>query len=246
METRSMTGASRPAPDQSRRVPATAAGLGLLVMAVLAPIAQFGVLQKLIVPADAAATVTNIAGSPGQFWMAIAAFLAVAVLDVMVAWGVYRLLRPANERLALIVASLRVVYAALFAVALVNLMDVAQLIGGASATALQSDQLRTHVATSIASFNGGWNLALGVFGAHLVALGFLLLRFSAPRLLAALVAIAGAGYLVDSIATVLVADYTLKISTFTFIGEAILIFWLLWIAIKGVRATPALTPAPVA
>lgn len=31
----------------------------------------------------------------------------------------------------------------------------------------------------------------------------------------------------------MVADYALTIGTFTFVGEALLIFWLLWRAIKG-------------
>ncbi len=50
-----------------------------------------------------------------------------------------------------------------------------------------------------------------------------------------MIAIADAGYLVDGIGTVLVADYTPMISTFTFIGEVALIVWLLWKAIRRPR-----------
>src|SRR5919112_4068897 len=46
----------QPTTDISRRAVALIAGFSLLVMAVLAPFARFGVLQNLIVPADAAAT----------------------------------------------------------------------------------------------------------------------------------------------------------------------------------------------
>ncbi len=53
----------RPKVDISRRKVALIAGIGLLVMAVLAPLAKFGVLQNLVVPTDAAATVQNIAAS---------------------------------------------------------------------------------------------------------------------------------------------------------------------------------------
>ena len=111
-------------------------------MALLAPFAQFGVLQTLIVPADAAATTNNIAASAGLFRAAIAAFLLVAILDVVVAWALYVLLRPVNEGLALLVGWLRVVYAAVFAYALVNLFDVAQLVHGATGPALQSGPSR--------------------------------------------------------------------------------------------------------
>src|SRR5919112_37385 len=60
----------RPTIDISRRAVALIAGIGLLVMAVLAPFAHFGVLPSLIVPADAAATVQNITDSEGLFRLA--------------------------------------------------------------------------------------------------------------------------------------------------------------------------------
>ena len=51
--------------------------------------------------------------------------LVVAVLDVMVAWALYAVLRPVNRGIALLAAWLRVVYAAVFAAALSNLFVVA-------------------------------------------------------------------------------------------------------------------------
>jgi hypothetical protein len=233
----------------TNRKVALATASSLLVMAILAAFAQFGVLKTLIVPADAAATTDNIAASIGLFQAAIAAFLVVAILDVVVAWGFYVLLRPIDERLALLVGSLRVVYAAIFAFALINMLDAARLVHGASETALQSGQFQAQVAASVASFDTVWHVALGIFGLHLVGLGLLLTRFAAPRLLAALVVLAGVGYLADALGTALVADYELTISTFTFVGEALLIVWLFWLAAKGSRSSEAVVggaPASVA
>jgi hypothetical protein len=240
MTDRTVTGTTA---DYSQRKVAVAAAFSLLFMAVLAPFAQFGVLKTLIVPADAAVTTTNIAGSLGLFQAAIAAFVLVAILDVVAAWGFYILLRPVDQRLALLVGSLRVVYAAIFAFALVNLVDAARLVGGATTTALHSDSLQAQVAASVASFDTGWHLALGIFGLHLVGLGALLFRFPAPRLLAALVVLAGAGYLADSIGTIFIADYGPTISTFTFVGEALLIFWLFRRAARGLRSSEAVVAA---
>ena len=222
---------------RSERKVVTATAFSLLLMAIVAPFAQFGVLKTLIVPADAALTTTNIAGSLGLFQAAIAAFVLVAILDVVVAWGFYILLRSVDQRLALLVGFLRVAYSATFALALLNLLDAARLVGGATTTALHSDSLQAQVAASVASFDTGWHLALGIFGLHLVGLGALLFRFAAPRLLAALVVLAGAGYLADSIGTIIVADYGLTVSTFTFVGEALLIFWLFWRAARGSRSS---------
>lgn len=235
MQIRSSTDASHQAPDRSKRRVALATAVGLLLMAILAPVANFGVLQTLVIPTDAAATITNIATSAGLFGAAIAAFLAVAILDVVVAWGSYRLLRPVDQRLALVVGWLRVVYAVAFAVSLLGLIEAARLVAGATESALQSASLQAQVASSVSSFDTGWRLALGIFGLHLVGLGFLLSRFAAPRLLAGLVALAGVGYLVDALGKLLIADYALTIGTFTFVGEALLIFWLFWFAVRGSR-----------
>jgi hypothetical protein len=238
MTDRSMTDPNRPTADHSKRNVALVAAIGLLLMALLAPFAQFGVLASLIVPTDAMATTNNIAASMGLFGAAIAAFLVVAILDVVVAWGMYVLLRPLNEPVALLVAWLRVVYAVVFAYALLNLLDVAQLLNGASAATLQSDQLHTQVATSVAAFRNGWDLALAIFGLHLVGLGGLLyLSADFPKVLGALVILAGTGYLADSFGRIVVPGYTLTISTFTFVGEALLIVWLFKLAIRGSRSS---------
>jgi hypothetical protein len=223
---------------------ALATAISLLLMAILATFAQFGVLKTLIVPADSAATTSNIAASLGLFQAAIVAFLIAAILDVVVAWGFYVLLRSVNKRLARVVGLLRIAYAAVFAFALLNLFDAAGLVQDATGTALQSGPLQAQVAASVASFNTSWHLALGIFGLHLVGLGALLFRFTAPRLLAALVVLAGAGYLADSIGTIFVADYGLTVGTFTFVGEALLIFWLFWRTARGSRSSAPAVGTP--
>lgn len=220
--------------DSSRRKAALIAGLGLLTMAVLAPLAHFGVLQNLIVPADAAVTVENIAASERLFRVGLAAFLVVTFLDVLVAWALYVLLRPVNETLALLMGWLRVVAPAVFAMALANLLDVAQLLGGAERSTLQPEQLQAQVMASIASFDNGWDISLAIFGLHLLGLGFLLFKSANfPRFLGVLVVVAGGGYLADSFARILVPGFAFTFSVFTFVGEALLILWLLWRAVRG-------------
>lgn len=57
----------RPTAGISPRKVALVAGIGLLLIALLTPFAQFGVLQRLVVPADATATVDNITASERLF-----------------------------------------------------------------------------------------------------------------------------------------------------------------------------------
>lgn len=229
------TSTRRPTADISPRKVALTAAIGLLVLALLAPFALFGVLQNLVVPTDAAATVENIIASEGFFRAGIAAFLIVIMLDIVVAWALYVLLRPVNAALALLVAWLRLAFAAVFASALVNLLDAAQIVGGAEPSALQGELLQAQVMSSIASFDNGWTvIAHAIFGLHLFGLGYLLFRSPHfPWFLGILVVIAGGGYLADSFGMILVPDFGVTFSVFTFVGEALLIFWLFWRAVKG-------------
>jgi hypothetical protein len=229
------TNTKRPTADISQRKVALTAAISLLFLALLAPLALFGVLQTIVVPTDAAATVENIIASEGLFRIGIAAFLVVIMLDVVVAWALYVLLRPVDRTLSLLVGWLRLVFATVFAMALVNLLDVAQLVGGAERSALQGEQIQAQVMSSIASFDNGWIvIAHAIFGLHLLGLGYLLFRSADfPRFLGVLVAIAGGGYLADSFGMILFPDFGFTFSLFTFVGEALLIFWLFWRAIKG-------------
>ena len=221
-----------------RRV-ALVAGFGLLAMAVLAPIAHFGILETLVEPGNAAATVSNIRGSEGLFRAAIAAFLVVTFLDILMAWALYVLLRPVNATLAMLVGWLRLAAAAAFLPALANLFDVAQLLGGAAGSTVPAATVETQVMGSLASFNNGWDLMLAVFGLHLIGLGILVYRsVQFPWFLGVLVVIAGIGYLADTFARILVADFSFTFSIFTFAGEALLIVWFLWRGIRGFVAEP--------
>jgi hypothetical protein len=223
----------RPTADISQRKVALIAGLGLLGMALLAPFALLGVLPNLVVPADAAATVNNFVASEG-LRIAIAAVLIVTMLDILVAWALYVLLRPVNRTVALLVGWLRLVAAAAFLAALTNLLDVAQFLGGAERSALQPEQVQAQVMASIASFDNGWDIMLAIFGLHLLGLGYLLFKSSHfPRFLGVLVVIAGAGYLADTFTRILVPDFAFTFSVYTFVGEPLLIVWLFYRAIKG-------------
>ena len=234
---------SRPPADRSIRNFALLAAFGLLVMAVVAPIAQFGILNALVVPTDADATLTNVAGSLGLFGTAIAIFFLVAILDVVVAYALYVVLKGVNRSVALVVTALRMIYGAVFGFALLNLWNVVALVGSSGAAPAG---LASQVDDSIGSFNTVWDVGLLIFGIHLVGLGALLFR--APlfgRLIGALVVIAGLGYSVDATGRLLVPGYSLTLSMLTFVGEALLIVWLFRLAIRASRVGFSQTNPPV-
>ena len=226
--------AERPDSGISPRKLALTAGLSLLLMVILAPIAHFGLLATLIVPGDGAATVSNIAGSEGSFRFAIGALLFVTLLDLVVAWALYQVFRPGNEAIALLTGWLRVGAAVVFAAILVNLFNVAQLIGTAESSALAPDVIQAQVMSSIAAFDNGWDVSLAIFGLHLLGVAFLLFTsVHAPRVLAVPLALAGGGYLVQTFGMILVPDFSLTVSSFTGFLEVFLFIWLLWKAARG-------------
>ena len=87
---------------------------------------------------------------------------------------------------------------------------------------------------AIASFDPGRVMRLAICWLLVPGFGYLLLRSACfPRFLGVLVIVAGGGYLADSFTRILVPDFVFTFSLFTFVGEALLIFWLFWRAIKG-------------
>jgi len=213
----------------SSNAAAKVAGIGLLLMTFLAVFAQFGVWQKLVIPGDALSTIDNILLNKFSFQLAILAFLFVIVLDVIVAWGLYILFKPGDKALSLLTAWMRIIYAAMFGVALYSLLSVSRILSGMEPySSLASDQLNTQVMLNLHSFYDSQILALIVFGIHLFLLSSLIYRSQLlPKWLGALVAISGLGYIVDGVHLTIMTGYPNTIAQYTFFGELVLMFWLL-------------------
>lgn len=208
------------------------AGNGLIFMAILAPIANYSIIQGLIVSEDAVKTVNNIIASEGLFRLAICFLLMNAVLDIIVAWALYIFLKPINQSLSMLTAWFRIVYATMLGVVLIYLVNVLQLVTGAGyLAAFETKQVQALVMLSLQSFTLGWEFGLIIFGFHLLLLGYLMLKAGYMHgILGVLLILASLGYLIDGLGNLLSPNYNITISVFTFIGEIILIFWLL---IKG-------------
>lgn len=210
------------------------AGICLLLMAIIAPIANFAIIQRLIDPNDVAKTVSNITESNGIFRLGIGLFMIVALLDILVAWALYIFLKPVNKSLSLLTAWLRIVYATILLVVLINLINVLQLLNGADyLSVFSTNQLQTQVMLSLNIFTHGFEFGLIIFGFHLLLLGYLIFKAGYMRkILGILILLAALGYLIDGFGNLLSTDYNISISMYTFIGEVILIFWLLIIGRK--------------
>jgi hypothetical protein len=210
-------------PDtKSQRTASLLAGLALLLIVVLAPLGNFVAVQSLITPGDAAKTAQAILNSEALFRWGIASLLLAAVLDMIVAGALLVLFEPVSRGVSTMAALFRVVYTAVFLVAIIQLVVVLGLLGDP-----------TQAMRAIDAYNTIWLVGLIFFGIHLVLIGYLAYRSGyMAKVFGILLVVAGIGYLVDGFGTVLVPNYSINIAQFTFVGEAALMFWLL---IKGTR-----------
>jgi len=227
--------------DISLRQAAIIAGFGYLIIFILGISANFFVLQNLIVPEDAAATVNNITANEWQFRLGILGFIIMVIFDVVVAWALYVLLKPVNRSLSLLAAWFRLVNATIFGIALYNLFSVLQLLSGDNyLTGLEPGQLQAQMMLFLNAFNDTWLIGLIFFGIHLFILGYLIFRSGyIPGILGVLLMIAALGYLIDSFANFLFPGYADYETIFMLIvvvpgviGELSLTLWLL---LKGTK-----------
>ena len=225
--------------DISLRKAAIVAGFGLLIMMILALFANYFVLESFIVPGDAATTANNIMADESLLRIGICSFIIVIILDVVVAWALYVFLKQVNKSLSLLTAWFRLVYAIIFGIALANLFSVLLLLSGADyLTVFETDQLHAQVMLFLNAFSYGGNIAYVFLSLHLFILGYLVFKSGyilfksvyIPRILGVLLIIAAFGYLIDNFGKLLLPNYDANIAMFTFIGEVLLMLWLL---IKG-------------
>jgi hypothetical protein len=212
----------------SFRYASLVAGVGLLLMSALAGFGKFYALDGLVTTGDATQTAHDILGSEATFRLGIVSLILVAALDVVIAWALYRVFRPVSKNISMLAAVLRLVYAAVFMVAIGELLRALRLLSDdAYLRVFSVDQLNAQALLNINAFSDLWYVSQFFFGLHLLALGYLAYRSGyVPRLIGVLLLVAGLGYGFDSVGSTLSQTSWTPISSFTFIGEFLLAVWL--------------------
>lgn len=203
----------------------------LLLMAGLAGFGYAVAVAGLVTEGDAARTTQDLIASRGLFAAGILSLAGVVALDVLVAWKLWVFFRPVNRTVAMLGAGLRSLYAAIFALALSQLVGVLGLVNGDAAEV--SVDVPGRVLAGLARFTDIWDAGLIAFGLHLLVLGWLGFRSGyVPKVVGVLLAAAGVGYLVDSVGALTTSGQWTDVATFTFIGELV---FALWLVIRGRR-----------
>jgi hypothetical protein len=197
---------------------------------------QQGVITRLVVSGDAAATATNVLANEMLFRVWFAAALLAVACHIAYTVLFYDLFRPVNRTIALLAAAISLVACALQAFAtLFQLTPLLALEGGSSLGALTPGQAQTLALASLNLHTQAFNIYLIFFGFWLILTGYLILRSTFfPRIIGALLVLDGLGWATFLWPPLAIALYPV-ISVVAAFAEIPLVLWLLVVGVNAQR-----------
>jgi hypothetical protein len=140
----------------TNKMTARIAGLLYLIYIVVHVSADVLGRSKIIVYGDAATTAKNILASAWQFRIGFVLDLFAAVLFLLAAWALYRLLKPVNENLALLFLLLNLGGVAVQSTSDLFLPASQLLLSSADYKVFQADQLQALAMSFLYLYKNGW------------------------------------------------------------------------------------------
>ena len=142
------------------------AGIALMLMAMAAGYAYGFVYSSIVVSDDTQQTLLNLQKEPSLFRNGIIAWVWIFVLDLIVAWSLYKFFLDTNQGLSMLTAIARTVYTIFLGVGVLQLVKVMVLLPAGDPK---------EIMMALQSFEVIWSLGLIIFGVHLISLGKLVL-----------------------------------------------------------------------
>ncbi|MEE9454373.1 MAG: DUF4386 domain-containing protein [Paracoccaceae bacterium] len=190
---------------------------------LLIPLGIFGIMyiSTLVIEGDLDATIANLWGNQGLFKLSMLAALLVQIVDILLALMLYRLFVSVNRT----AAQLLVLMAMLgIPIALLNEMN-----HGAILLVLNNTDLSDSLVALFLGIHEYGIVIAGIFwGLWLFPMGYLVYKSNfMPKIIGIALMIGCFGYLIDSFIFILNPDFGFKFAQFMFIGEVLMVFWLL-------------------
>ena len=221
--------------EESPRPRARITGVVYLLYFLTAVLGEF-FLKGLAVDGDAAATANNILAHQPLFRLGVATGLIATACYVAVTALFYDLFRPVNKRLSLFAAFFSLVGCTILAFAsLFQLAPLVVLGGSQYLSAFKVEQLQALALLFLELHGQGVNICFVFFGVYCLLIGYLILRSTfLPRILGALMAFAGLGWL--TFLSPPIANYlSTYIVVLGFLAELALMLWLLVMGVNVQR-----------
>lgn len=198
--------------------------------------AQGFVSERLIVSHDASLTATNILTQRNLFQLGFTVYLIEMASQVVALALFYELLRPVSKSVAVVAAFLELTGCAIKAFARVfYIAPLWVLNGGATLSALNTEQLQTLALVLLRINDQGAGAALAFFGFATVLQGYLIYRSTfLPRWLGALSMVAGLGWLTFLYPPLGYRAF-MVVALLGLLGSVVVIFWLLVFGVNEER-----------
>ncbi|HKW63170.1 MAG TPA: DUF4386 domain-containing protein [Candidatus Acidoferrum sp.] len=223
--------------ESSPQLYARIGGALYLIIIVIGLFGEAFVRDRLIVSGDAAATAKNLMTSESLWRFHIAAELFLLICAIVLLMILFVLLRPVSRELTLLALFFNLVSIGLEAATAMYLILALFPLGNAAyLKAFSAEQLYAMATLSLKSHGYGFGVSLLFFGCFCVVIGRVIYRSGfLPRVIGALMQIAGLCYLTDSFALILAPAFANRLFPAillpAFVGEASFCLWLL---LKGV------------
>ena len=231
--------------DNSQRTAAKVAGLSGLFSVVIVIFANYALLNPLIVPGNAVETARNITAHQIQVRVVVTCFLSYSASVVVLLTALYAILKPVNRSLAFVGALFRLVFALLWLLTTLNLLNALRLMGSASyLQVFEADRLQVLARLYIAANFDDYYVGLPFLGLAATVCSYLWLKSRyIPRALAAFGLVSSLWCVICAFAFLIFPNFDKAVNAYWFDSPMALFEMVvsLWLLFKGITATNHLT-----
>ena len=220
--------------SNSQRVAARISGVSGLLAVAIVIVANYALLDPLIVPRDASETARNFMAHQTQVRVALTCFLSYSASVIVLLTALYTVLKPIDPMLALVAALLRLVHALLWSFSTLNLLGALRTLGGTSyLQSFEPSQLQAFARLNISAIFDDYYIGLPFFGLAATVCSYLWLRSGyIPRMLAIFGIVSSAWCVICAFGFLMFPDLDKAVNAYWFdspmaLFEVIVSFWLL-------------------
>ena len=235
---RSLRTRSGPRKTGSVKRLARLAGLLYLIVAISGGFAELFVRQSLVVPDNASATASNIAGSAMLFRVGFVADLVNITVFLLLGFALYQLLKPVNQQIAATFVIFNAIAVAIMGANLLNHFAALIVASNPEYAAALGARSSEALVLFFAELHAQGYLIGGIFfGLWLLPLGYLVYRSGYfPRVLGIMLMVGCFGYLTDTFVSSLFPSVGATIGfIFALVAGIAEISFLLWLLIVGAK-----------
>jgi Domain of unknown function (DUF4386) len=231
--------------DNSQRTAANVAGFsGLFAMAIVV-FANYGLLNPLVVPGNVAETARNLVAHETQVRVVATCFLTYSASVIVLLAALYVILKPVNRGLALVGAIFRLVFALLWLLTTLNLLNALRLLSNANyLQVFEPDRLQVLARLHLGASFDDYYVGLPFFGLAATVCAYLWLKSNyIPKGLAIFGVTSSAWCVICAFIFLIFPHFNKVVNDYWFdspmaIFEMVLSFWLLFKGLKQPEIAP--------